>query len=383
MKSESRSVKFLVIGSGAAGLNFAITASQYGEVLLITKKKISDSATEMAQGGVAAVTSKKDSVGKHIEDTLKAGHYTNKKSAVKYIIEKGPAVIRHLASIGVNFDKTLHREGGHSERRISHVGDHTGDAIEKALIKQVRKIKNIHILEHTRATKLTKKNGKITGCHAICEQKNCTLRIAAKATILATGGIGRKFQATTNPEVSTGDGIDMSKAVGAKLMDMKYIQFHPTALSAPGKPTFLLTEALRGEGARIIDENGARFIDELAPRDIVCSAINKKRNSGHKVFLDFTHKDKAKTKATFSHVYSTLKKYGFDLTKEPIPIEPAAHYLCGGIATDICGRTSLPGLYAYGETARTGLHGANRLASNSLLEAIATTMDMPKELRTL
>jgi len=381
MKSESQSVKFLIIGSGAAGLNFALTASKYGQVILITKKKLSDSATELAQGGVAAVMSPKDSFDEHIKDTLEAGHYKNKKSAVKYIIRKGPTAIKHLKSLGVKFNKTLHREGGHNKRRINHVEDHTGEAIEKALTNATREKPNIEIREHTRATQLIKRNGKIIGCKAFDEQKNCTTIIKAKATILATGGIGQKFKHTTNPKISTGDGIDMAQAVGAKLMDMQYIQFHPTVLNAPNKPKFLLTEALRGEGAHIIDEKGKRFIDELETRDTICSVMEEKLNKGHKIFLDFTHKDPKQIKENFPHVYNTLKKYGLDLTKEPIPIAPAAHYLCGGIATDLKGRTSIPGLYAYGETARTGLHGSNRLASNSLLEAIVTTMALPKELK--
>jgi len=385
MKSESKSDKniktdFVVVGSGAAGLNFALTASKYGEVLLITKKRLIDSATEKAQGGIATVLDKKDSFESHIKDTLIAGHYKNKKTAVKYIIKKGPEVITHLKKIGVKFDKDLRKEGGHSARRISHVADNTGKAIEITLIKTVKKNRNITIKEHTRAKKIIKKNGKAIGIIAKSEQKNYTYKIFAKATILATGGIGQKFRFTTNPEISTGDGIDMAKQAGARLADMNYIQFHPTVLNAPKKPKFLLTEALRGEGAKIVNEQRKRFINELLPRDIICTAIEKQMAKGHKVFLDFTHKQSSYTKKAFPYVYKTLKKYGFDLTKDLIPIAPAQHYLCGGIDVDLQGRTSIQGLYAYGETARTGLHGSNRLASNSLLEAIATTMEMPKEL---
>ncbi len=360
----------MVIGSGAAGLNFALNASKHGQVLLITKKKISDSATEKAQGGIAAATARNDSIEKHIADTLKAGHNRNKKSAVKYIIEHGPQAIAHLKKLGVKFEKTLHREGGHSKRRVHHIGDHTGEAIEKALIRAVRKRPNIEIRENTRAISLIKKNGKIIGV------KTEKYIIHAKATILATGGIGRKFPHTTNPEISTGDGIDMARKAGAKLMDMQYMQFHPTVLNAPGKPSFLLTEALRGEGAYLVNEEGDRFIDELAPRDKVCAAMNRQKQ----VFLDITRKNPVEIRKKFPLVGKTLKKYGFNLTRDKIPVAPAAHYLCGGIATDLQGRTSLPGLYAYGETARTGLHGSNRLASNSLLEAVVTTSIIPKEL---
>ncbi|HAU39410.1 MAG: L-aspartate oxidase, L-aspartate oxidase [Candidatus Peregrinibacteria bacterium GW2011_GWF2_43_17] len=370
-------IDFLVIGSGAAGLNFALSASKYGKVLVITKKKISDSATEKAQGGIAAVLNKNDSFTSHIKDTLVAGHYKNKKSAVEYIIKKGPAVIAHLKKLGVKFDKDLRREGGHSARRISHVADNTGKAIEDALIKAVKKNPNTEIREYTKALKIIKKNGSAIGIIASDEQKNCTYEIRAKAMILATGGIGQKFKSTTNPEISTGDGIDMAKKIGTRLADMNYIQFHPTVLNAPGTPKFLLTEALRGEGAKIVNEKKERFINELLPRDTICKAMEKQIKQGHKIFLDFTHKKASYTKKAFPYVYKNLKKYDFDLTKDLIPIAPAQHYLCGGIAVDLQGRTSIPGLYAYGETARTGLHGANRLASNSLLEAIATTMETP------
>jgi len=365
MKSESQSADFLVIGSGAAGLNFALNAAKHGSVLLITKEKLSDSATEKAQGGIAAATAPGDSIEKHIQDTLKAGHHKNKLSTVRHIISKGPQTIKYLQNLGVKFDKTLRREGGHSKRRIHHVGDHTGEAIEKALIRAVRKEKNIEIHEHTRAIKLLKSKGKITGATTAGEQV-----FYAKTTVLTTGGIGQKFPHTTNPPISTGDGIEMAKEAGAKLMDMEHVQFHPTVLSAPGKPTFMLTEALRGEGAKLINEKGERFVDELATRDIVCQAMEKQEQ----VFLDFTHKKPAWTQKNFPLVYKTLKKHSFDLTRDKIPIAPAAHFLCGGIATDLYGHTSLPGLLAFGETARTGLHGKNRLASNSLLEAIVTTI---------
>ncbi len=362
---------FLVIGSGAAGLNFALNAAKHGKVLVITKAKISDSATEKAQGGIAAATDPQDSIDSHIEDTLKAGHHKNDKTAVKHIIKRGPQTIEYLTSLGVNFSKDLRREGGHSHRRIHHVGDNTGDAIQQALIKAVKQQKNIEIRENTRAIELIKENGKVIGA-----QTN-TGDIFANSVILATGGIGQKFAKTTNPKISTGDGIDMAKKAGVKLQDMEFIQFHPTVLNAPGKPSFMLTEALRGEGAHLLNEKEERFVDELLPRDTVCKEMEKQKE----VFLDITHKEPSWIREHFPYVYKNLLKYGFDLTFDKIPIAPAAHYLCGGIATDLQGRTSLPGLYAYGETARTGIHGSNRLASNSLLEAIALTTEIPQELQ--
>jgi len=384
---ESSSVKFLVIGSGIAGLNFALSASKYGNVLLITKKRLIDSATAKAQGGIAAVLDPNDSFASHIKDTLVAGHFKNKKSAVEYLVKNAPRAIARLESLGMKFDKKARREGGHSFFRVAHAGDNTGAIVEKTLIKAVSKNPDIEIREHTKAIKIIKKNGQAIGIIAHDEQKNCTYEIRAKAVILATGGIGQKFKNTTNPKISEGDGIDMASSAGASLKDMQYIQFHPTVLFAPKKPRFLLTETLRGEGAKIINENHEQFLKkyhplaELAPRDIICNAMWKEEKKGHHFFLDFTHKDSKKTKKDFPYIYKNLKKYGFDLTKDSIPIAPAQHYLCGGIAVDLSGRTSIPGLYAYGETARTGVHGANRLASNSLLEGLVFTMDIPKELR--
>lgn len=347
-------------------------------MILVTKKRLQDSASWHAQGGIAAVLDPKDSFESHIEDTLRAGHHKNKKSAVEKLVKEAPAVIKHLESLGVKFDRDLRKEGCHSYRRIVHIADHTGKTIIQALIRAVKKEKNIKILENTQALKLLKQKGKIIGITLSDEQK-----IYAKATVLTTGGIGQKFPHTTNPKVSTGDGIDMAKKAGAKLMDMEYMQFHPTVLNAPGKPKFMLSESLRGEGARIVTENGKRFVDELAPRDIICAAVNKKIEQEHKIYLDITHKKPDWIKKHFPYITKTLKKHGFNLAKDRIPIAPAAHYLCGGIATDLQGRTSLPGLYAYGEVARTGAHGRNRLASNSLLEGLVFTMEIPKELQTL
>ncbi|MFA6528546.1 MAG: FAD-binding protein [Candidatus Gracilibacteria bacterium] len=386
-KYSASNLKFLIIGSGVAGLNFALSASKYGKVLLITKKRLIDSATAKAQGGIAAVLDKNDSFESHIKDTLIAGHYKNKKSAVKYLVTHAPEAIARLKSLGMKFDTKARREGGHSFFRVAHAGDNTGLVVEKTLIASVKKNPNIEIREYTKALKIIKKNGKAIGVIANDEQKNCTYEIHAKGVILATGGIGQKYKNTTNPTISEGDGIDMAKAAGASLKDMQYIQFHPTVLFAPKKPRFLLTETLRGEGAKIVNEKHKQFLEkyhplaELAPRDIICNAMWKEEKEGHSFFLDFTHKNSKETKKNFPYIYKNLKKYGFDLTKDLIPIAPAQHYLCGGIAVDLQGRTSVPGLYAYGETARTGVHGANRLASNSLLEGLVFTMDIPKELK--
>jgi L-aspartate oxidase len=379
---------FIVIGSGISGLNFALNASKKGRVLVITKKEIIESTTNYAQGGVAAVLSHIDNFNKHIKDTLKAGVFHNNKKAVELMVKNGPEQIKQLLKIGVNFDfnndkLSLAKEGGHSEKRIAHVKDRTGHSIEKALIKKVRSNPNINIIENCFAIDLLVKNN---ACHGVRVLHNNTIKnLFSSAVILATGGAGQVYKNTTNPKISTGDGIAMAKRAGAKLKDTEFVQFHPTALNLKGKKKFLLSEALRGEGAYLRNSNRNRFMHkyhknkELAPRDIVSRAIYNEEKNGP-VYLDITHKDAGFIKERFSYIYKNLKKYGLDLTKDLIPVSPAAHYLCGGIKVNLSGETTINYLFAFGEVACTGVHGANRLASNSLLEAIVFSARIAKSL---
>lgn len=375
---------FIIIGSGLAGLNAALRGAEKGTVLLITKKKLEASNTWYAQGGIASVMSPNDNFKKHIQDTLKAGSYHNNQKAVQYIISQGPKAIARLEELGVTFTKTshgfsLHLEGGHSENRIVHAADHTGQNIEEALIKKVRTVKNIHILENVFCKDLLVKNKR---CYGVEVFRNRSLEIFyGKIVILATGGLGQIYRKTTNPEIATGDGIAMAFRAGAKLKDLEFIQFHPTALDEKKSPQFLLSEALRGEGAVLINSRKEPFMAQyhpradLAPRDIVSRAIFKEQLQG-KVFLDLRPiKDFS---GKFPLIYKTLKKKTFKPTKNPIPVTPVAHYSCGGVLTELRGQTNIKDLYAFGEVACSGLHGANRLASNSLLEAIVMSEQVQK-----
>lgn len=355
---------FIVIGSGIAGLNAALMLSKYEKVLLVTKKKSIDSATNYAQGGIAAVTDKKDNFRFHEQDTLKAGVFHNNKKAVKFLVEHGKNTIKQLIHIGVAFDKKTTLEAAHSYPRIHHATDITGHEIEKALVKKVLTNKNISVWEHTYAVDLIIKNKICFGATVIKDKK--ITPIFSRSVVLATGGAGQLYSYTTNPDVVTGDGLAIGYRAGAKTKDLEFVQFHPTALKENSSPLFLLSEALRGEGAYLVDRKGNRFINELAPRDVVARAIFEKKE----VFLDICHKGKDFLTKRFPNIYKKLKKRGFDLSKDLIPVTPAAHFLCGGITTDIYGRTSIKNLFAYGEVACTGVHGANRLASNSLLEGI-------------
>jgi L-aspartate oxidase len=377
---------YIVVGSGIAGLNFAINAAKKGKVLIVTKKKIIESTTNYAQGGIAGVMDQLDNFDKHIKDTLNAGAYHNNKKAVEYMVKNAPFQITKLLNFGVPFAKKdnkllLAKEGGHSERRIAYVGDHTGNAIEKTLIRNVKNNKNIDIWENSFAIDLLVKNNVCYGLKVLKNQKVDS--VYAGAVVLATGGLGQIYKFTTNPKISTGDGVAMAARAGAKLEDLEFIQFHPTALTIKNKKRFLLSEALRGEGALLINSKGERFMKkydkrkELAPRDIVARAIYNELKNG-RVFLDISHKDATYLKKRFPTIYEEVKKKGMDITKEPIPVSPAAHYSCGGIKVNLKGQTSIRNLYAFGETACTGVHGANRLASNSLLEAIVFSSNVPK-----
>ena len=369
---------FIVIGSGIAGLNFALEASKYGKVTLLTKKDMMESNTNYAQGGIAAVLDTHDTYESHVEDTLKAGCYHNDKEAVEFLVKEGPKMIKKLLDLGTPFEQKsgvlkLTREGGHSCRRVAYSGDSTGHVIEKTLVEKVRTNKNISILEETIATELIIKDKKCYGVQYLQDKK--VKEVYSKAVVLATGGAGQLFKKTTNPEIATSDGMAMASRAGAKMEDLEFIQFHPTALNKTGAPPFLISEAVRGEGGQLKNSKGERFMDkyhemkELAPRDIVARAIAKEAENGE-VILDISHEDPEFIKTRFPTIYNKLLEYGIDMTKQAIPVLPAAHYMCGGVKVNLKGETNIKNLYAFGEVSRTGVHGANRLASNSLLESI-------------
>lgn len=380
---------FLIIGSGISGLNFALHAAKKGEVIIVTKKKVVDSNTNFAQGGIAAVLDKTDNIKEHIEDTLEAGAHHNKKKALEFMIKNSREAIYRLIELGVEFEKEngelkLTQEGGHNNKRIAYVGDYTGKEIERILIKRVKEHPNIRIFEDSFALKLITKRKKCYGAQIIRRKK--IENIFADQTIIATGGAGQLFSNTTNPKIATGDGMAMAKKAGCKLKDIEFIQFHPTAFDKNISPKFLISETVRGEGAKLINSQGEHFmknkhpLKELAPRDIVAREIYKEHQQG-KVFLDITHKNKAFLKKRFPQIYEKIEKYGFSMEKDLIPVTPAAHYICGGIKTDLHGRTNIKNLFAFGEVAYTGVHGANRLASNSLLEALVFSNQITKKLK--
>ena len=392
---------FLVIGSGIAGLSFALEASAWGEVVLVTKRGKDEANTKYAQGGIAAVLAEDDTFEAHVKDTIVAGAGLNHERAVELCVKEGPGRIDMLRKLGAKFDVApapahadesspsvsvmpeldLHLEGGHSARRIVHAGDMTGREIERALVEAVSKAPNVRVLEEHMAIDLitlAKYGGPevCAGAYVLDVDQGKVETILARATILASGGAGKVYLYTTNPDVATGDGIAMAFRAGAEVANMEFYQFHPTALFHPQAKTFLITEALRGEGAILRRLDGTPFMKEydarleLAPRDIVARAIDHemKRSGAEHVFLDITHKDATFVRDHFPGIFAECMRFGIDITRQPIPVVPAAHYLCGGVSTDLDGRTSIPGLWAIGECAHTGLHGANRLASNSLLE---------------
>lgn len=374
---------FLVIGSGISGLNFALHAAKKGHVTLITKKKLIDSSTNFAQGGIAAVLDKTDNAEKHIKDTLEAGDYHNDKRAVRFMVENSRNAIYRLIDLGVAFEKDkgnlkLTKEGGHNKRRIAYVGDYTGQEIERILVKRVKEHLNITILENCFALKLITHKRTCYGAQVI--HRNKIDNIFADQTILATGGIGQIYSNTTNPPIATGDGIAMATEAGCKTKDMEFIQFHPTALAKRITPRFLISETVRGESAKLLNSKGKRFTKELAPRSIVAKEIYKELENGP-VYLDITHKDRNFLKKRFPKIYAKLKSYKIDMAKDKIPVTPAAHYLCGGVKTDLSGRTKIKNLFAFGEVTCTGVHGANRLASNSLLEALVFSNQVIKRLK--
>ncbi len=378
----------LIVGGGISGLSLAIKLAELApntHILLITKEGITECNTFYAQGGIAGVWSKNDSFEKHVQDTLIAGDGLCNEEIVRSIVTKAPERIKELIDMGVKFtqndsgDYDLGKEGGHSERRIFHVNDLTGQNIEKTLIKQVRGLSNLEIKEHWCAINLYANNFRCDGAYVLDQKAEVIHSIAAKATILATGGAGKIYLYTTNPDVASGDGIAMAYRAGAIIANMEFYQFHPTCLYHPYAKSFLITEAIRGEGAILKDVRGDEFmhkyhdLKDLAPRDIVSRAIDAelKRSGDDHVSLDIaSYKSPSFIKSHFPWVYENCMNFNIDITKDPIPVVPAAHYCCGGVLTKINGSTKVKNLYVIGESSCTGLHGANRLASNSLIEGI-------------
>jgi L-aspartate oxidase len=385
---------YLVIGSGVAGLTFALEASAHGEIILVTKRSRDEANTKYAQGGIAAVLDAEDSFEAHIADTLVAGAGLCHERAVEVCVKEGPARIAMLQQIGAHFDRApgkgendpdldLHLEGGHGARRIAHARDMTGREVERALLEALERNPRVRILEeHTAIDLITlsKFGGPevCAGAYVLDVAAEKVVTVLARATVLASGGAGKVYLYTTNPDVATGDGVAMAYRAGAEIANMEFYQFHPTCLYNPQTKGFLISEALRGEGAVLRLLDGTPFMrshdprGDLAPRDIVARAIDfeMKRAGTDHVYLDITDKKPAFVREQFPGIYAECLRLGVDITREPIPVVPAAHYQCGGVSTDLEGRTTIPGLWAIGECAHTGLHGANRLASNSLLEGL-------------
>ncbi len=385
---------YLVIGSGVAGLTFALEAAVHGDVVLITKRSADESNTKYAQGGIAAVLSSADSFAAHIADTLTAGAGLCHERTVEIAVREGPARVRALQDIGARFDLAegatrgdtdldLHLEGGHSARRVAHAADMTGREVERALLEAVKASPRVRILENHCAVDLitlAKYGGPevCSGAYVLDEDSGQVVTVLARAVVLASGGAGKVYLYTTNPDVATGDGVAMAYRAGAEIANLEFYQFHPTCLYHPQARRFLLTEAMRGEGAVLRRVDGSAFMKEhdprgdLAPRDVVARAVDfeMKKTGAEHVLLDITDKKPDFVRDRFPNIYEECLRWGIDITQQPIPVVPAAHFMCGGVTTNFEGRTTIPGLWAIGECASTGLHGANRLASNSLLEGL-------------
>ncbi len=387
------SVDFLVIGSGLAGLALALKVAHRGRVLICSKAPVEVTNTAMAQGGIAAVMSEEDSLEKHVQDTLVAGAGLCQEQIVRMVVEQGPDRIQDLVNWGVRFDLAqnkafaLTREGGHSMRRILHFADHTGQEIHSRLLEEIKKHPNIEILENQFAIDLiTSQNlapfsvgqNRCLGAYLMDSQKRDVYAVKARTTILATGGAGKVYRFTSNWSGATGDGIAMAYRAGARVGNLEFMQFHPTCLYHPQSRNFLISEALRGEGGELINDQGEAFmksshkLGSLAPRDIVARSIDAemKKTGAECVYLDMTHLSREFLQQRFPVIFKKCKELGIDISTQAIPVVPAAHYLCGGVITNSNGETDIHGLFALGETALTGLHGANRLASNSLLECL-------------
>jgi L-aspartate oxidase len=386
---------YLVIGSGIAGLTFALEAARRGRVTVLTKRSEHDAATAWAQGGIAAVLAPDDTFDEHAADTLTTGGGISHRAIVEMVVEDAPSRIEALVQAGANFSPgdvaashglgnlDLAREGGHGRRRVVHAGDITGAEVQRALLEAVRAQPNIELRPHHMAIDLidlARMGGprRIFGAYALDTQTQKVVAVVARETVLATGGAGKVYLYTSNPDIATGDGVAMAYRAGAEIANMEFFQFHPTCLYHPQAKSFLISEALRGEGGVLRLGDGTPFMErhhplkDLAPRDVVARAIDFeiKRSGEDCVWLDMTGKSADFLRDRFPNIYARCKALGIDLTSEPIPVVPAAHYMCGGVVVDRDGRTSLPGLWAVGEVACTGLHGANRLASNSLLEGL-------------
>lgn len=389
--SSTHNFDVLIIGSGAAGLTCALHLPNHLRIAVVSKGELAGGSTLYAQGGISAVLDQGDSLSSHIEDTLKAGDGLCREKAVAFAVNEGPAAVRWLIDQGVPFTvaddndtQGLHltREGGHSHRRVIHAEDRTGKAVETTLEGLTREAANIKVFEHFLAVDLILSHGggepQCMGAWLLDKQRGQVITVGASATVLACGGANMVYRYSSNPHSSTGDGIAMAWRAGCRIANMEFMQFHPTCLYHPSARGFLLTEAIRGEGGKLLLPSGERFMDayhpqaELAPRDIVARAIDAemKKHGAEHVWLDISHRESAFITEHFPGVHERCMELGLDMTKGPLPVVPAAHYTCGGVLTDLDGRTDLPHLYAIGETASTGLHGANRMASNSLLECI-------------
>jgi L-aspartate oxidase len=377
-----RSTDFLVVGGGIAGLRAASGLAAAGRVVVLTKAEPAESNTGYAQGGIAAAVGSDDSPALHAADTIRAGDGLCDEAAVRVLVDDGPRGVRELVEWGAAFDRhadgslALAREAAHSVRRVLHAGDATGREIGRVLWERVKALPTVSTIDHALVTELIVDAGRVRGV-AFFDREGIRREISAEATLLATGGAGQVFSETTNPAVATGDGIALAHHAGARVADLEFVQFHPTALNKAGAPRFLISEALRGEGARLVNASGQPFMTayhpdgDLAPRDVVARGIAREaQRTGGPVCLTLAHLDPAFVTRRFPTIAAACARAGLDLARDPIPVGPAAHYIMGGVDTDEWGRTSLPGLFAAGEVACTGVHGANRLASNSLLEGL-------------